>query len=186
MARSRFPECAGVLVVTMSCALSPGRLTAETAPALAAGQALAEVSGTYVDSSVEDDCDLRATSGGSDAGTRAATVVYWRGLLTLRVVPTRTIRALHIRKRALSARVGPGGVRNGLARWEAGELVVESTMPALPLWSGPVVPGSASTLVERFSFSETAMTYQAEYLRADGTGVGDPFELTLTRCTSLQ
>jgi hypothetical protein len=143
---------------------------------------LNDVTGTYLDAAVQGTCDQRATSGGSNDVPRAVTVVYWRGLLTLRVVPTQTIRALHIQTRARLADGPRADYHNGLARWEGRSLVVESALPALPLWSRPVMLPEANALVERFEFSDVSLTYHAAFHGQNGETVGVPFDLTLARC----
>src|SRR6266853_1210337 len=170
----------GVLAAMTMTLLPCMARAADLAPGGSGQSSLQDISGTYIDASTHGECDLRATSGGASDAARVVTVVYWQGLLTLRVLPTRTIRMLHIQRRPLLTGVSRADYHNGLARWESGDLVVESAVPALPLWSRPRALGAASTLVERFSFSESALTYRASYrLAAGGASVDDPFELTL-------
>ena len=181
MRRSPFVRLVGVPALVL-VSLSAAPSAESTAPANSDRNALLDVSGTYVDASVRGECDIHATSGGDPSAARAVTVVYWRGLLTLRVVPTQTIRALHVQTRPRQPS-GPSDSDNGLARLENGDLVVESVVPALPLWTRLTVPIGAATLVEHFAFSDASLTYRSAYRGLEGESLpGETFELTLAKC----
>jgi len=104
-------------------------------------------------------------------------IVQSPGLVILRELPGRTVRVVHI-ERSESAR--HNGRRNGLARWEGAELVVETAAPVFPLWSEIAVEGRNSILTERFVRVADRLVYRIWYRTPEAeTG---PAEVRLVRC----
>ena len=167
----------GVMLVLMArCAIDT---TAQFSESVRARE---ELTGTYIDENSSSTCDIRVMSGADIAAVRAVSVVYHSDAITLRVVPTNAVRVLHLQKQRQSSSHLPRSRLNGLARWIDGVLVVESVVPALPLWPIPGVPTTAATLLEAFAFSRASLSYKSMYLSELGAGVGNVLDLTLNKC----
>lgn len=152
------------------------RFVADTSAQLASdAQSLDEVTGTYLEALPPAGCEARAAV---DA-TRAVTVLYSRGALSLRASPGNAIRTLRLQRRRMPINVAP---IDGVARWQGQDIVVRSVAPALPLWSTLAPTKGARALVETFSFSKTSLTYRVSYQNDVGTNQATPYDLVLRKC----
>jgi hypothetical protein len=133
-----------------------------------------DFSGTYVSVPLKSRCNTLVTSGDTES-TRAVHITHSRGYLTLRA---NTTRVLHIERRAQRA---PQSLHYGLARWVGDDLVVESLMPAVPLWTEYRPQRPQTVLVERFSLQDaTFLIYEAAY-KAHGQPLNE-IEIALVKC----
>lgn len=169
-----------VAVVLLSALITlPSALSATTVndTDAAAGWRPPDLSGTYV---------LARSAAPCSTASRAASalqVVQSSANLKLRVLATQSIRVLPI-ERFESAIRNPHK-RNGLARWQGEELVVETIAPAFSLWGRPHAVVQGSTLTESFSRTPDDVLLYRTWYRLPGSGVAQgPHEVQLTKCRS--
>ena len=145
---------------------------------LLSGGPMPDLSGTYVRALQPISCSLMRGSSISPA----LYIAQSNSTITLRVFSTSSTRVLRIERRESAAQNLE--TRNGLARWNGEELIVETKAPAFPLWDGPhaVVPGSK--LKESFlPTTDDRLIYRTWYMRPDDEAHG-PYEVRLAKCRS--
>jgi hypothetical protein len=169
-----------VAVVLLSALITlPGALSAtpvnDSDPP--AGWRPPDLSGTYM---------LARAAAPCSTASRAASalqVVQSSTNLKLRVLATQSVRLLPI-ERLESARRNPHK-RNGLARWQGEELVVETIAPAFSLWGRPHAVMEGSRLTESFARTPDDMLLYRTWYTLPGRDVAHgPHEVQLTKCRS--
>jgi hypothetical protein len=142
-----------------------------------------DLSGVFVEASVATPtCDLRIVG---SALRRAVHISQTRDSLVVRSTPDISLRVIHLRSRR-HASGGGHTVRsaNGLGRWQAGALVVESRAYGVPLWDRMRVPGSGN-LIERFALaSANRLSYRVG--RDDAAEGSTEASVELVRCQDVR
>lgn len=135
-----------------------------------------DFSGTYEEGDQPSKCSItRRHSSGA-----AVYIAQSNETITMRVLSSGHIRLLHI-ERGQSA-IGNTRKRNGLARWDGDELVVETAAPAFPLLGrfGAVAPGGS--LIERFARTVDHLIYRTWLTPTPEAESLGPVEVRLARC----
>jgi hypothetical protein len=142
------------------------------------GPAVPNLSGTYVDGQRPETCAVALKI--SAGRTLALYVAHASNKMSLRVAPSGAFRVVPIEKRDSALRHSTR--RNGQARWEGNELVVETSAPAFPLWGRHHDEVHAGKLTESFARTADGLVYRTWYVSPDDEGPHEPLEMRLAKC----
>jgi hypothetical protein len=143
--------------------------------------------GTFASQPILPSCSITTTSDAPvQSGLRAIHIDQSGNAMTMRIVPTESVRVLYIQSRRHAAPEPLPAMRNGLARWDGDTLVVSTQLPALPLWTHRHSPQLEGALMERFSVTDGIhFTYRAWYEPTGEFSEAAPFEVTLRKCAGV-
>jgi hypothetical protein len=143
--------------------------------------------GTFASQPILPSCAITTTSQAPvESELRAIHIDQSGNAMTMRIVPTGSVRVLYIQSRRHAAPEPLPAMWNGLARWDGDSLVVSTQLPALPLWTHRHSPQLEGAMLERFSVTDGIhFTYRAWYEPTGEFSEAAPFEVTLTKCAGV-